>query len=256
MASFKWFVLAFFMASMINVGLAARQLQQLPSLPVPLPTVPGVGVPLPPLPNVPLPPLPVPIPGSLPQLPPLPTVPIPPLAKTSPWKCCSLYSLMMHINCLDLMWWCCPVPLILYHRGIDNRLLAICFIPCFYLTLVRFLLFIYFLMFFLVFLVSRHYWEFSVLVVSCFGTIRKPQFGLIYIMLNAVNHCNIFMVVFFFFVCIFLFNLILLPAYLSVLEFTGWTTFSGLTILFLHLNDQFTCTSTDSKYVPIFNQDE
>ncbi|CAN0840171.1 Protein PELPK1 [Linum grandiflorum] len=78
MASFNGFVLGLFVAfafSSFNVGLAARHLLQLPTLP-PMPsTIPSL--PKPTLPT--LPPMPTAIPSlpkpSLPTLPPMPTLP-------------------------------------------------------------------------------------------------------------------------------------------------------------------------------------
>ncbi|PPR84257.1 hypothetical protein GOBAR_AA36454 [Gossypium barbadense] len=81
MASFNCFALAFFVAlsfSSIDVGLAARQLQQLP----PMPTLPTTTLPpLPSIPNLPQPSIP-PFPrlGALPPLPTMPALPtLPPL---------------------------------------------------------------------------------------------------------------------------------------------------------------------------------
>ncbi|GLT85770.1 hypothetical protein SLE2022_039480 [Rubroshorea leprosula] len=85
MASLNSFILAFFMAlafSSVNVGLAARRLQQLPPLPtipkLPQPTIPNLPQPtVPTLPQPTVPTLPTPQP-TLPQpgaLPPLPSIP-------------------------------------------------------------------------------------------------------------------------------------------------------------------------------------
>ncbi|CAN1138889.1 hypothetical protein LINPERHAP1_LOCUS14582 [Linum perenne] len=64
--------------SSIEVGMVARQLSHIPTLP--LPPLPKPTLPLPPLskPTLPLPPLP-----TLP-LPPLPTLPLPPLPRNLP----------------------------------------------------------------------------------------------------------------------------------------------------------------------------